>query len=75
MRIATEAEYDAALAEYDATWAANPGTPEGRRLDELVDALCEYEHRAFPDVFEPPTAEDWSEYRELQQRREGYDAD
>jgi hypothetical protein len=41
----TEADYRAALAEIDALMAAETGTPEGKRLDHLVDRVEAHESR------------------------------
>jgi HTH-type transcriptional regulator / antitoxin HigA len=46
--IRTEADYDAALAETDALMDAEPGTPEGDRLDVLVTLIEAYEARHWP---------------------------
>jgi HTH-type transcriptional regulator/antitoxin HigA len=40
-----EADYEAALAEVDALMDAEPGTPEGDRLDHLVIRIEAYEAR------------------------------
>jgi HTH-type transcriptional regulator/antitoxin HigA len=41
--IKTEADYNAALAEIDVLMDAEPGTPEGDRLDVLVTLIEAYE--------------------------------
>lgn len=43
--VRTEADYDAALAEVDTLMDAEPGTPEGDRLDVLVTLIEAYEAR------------------------------
>jgi HTH-type transcriptional regulator/antitoxin HigA len=43
--IHTEADYDAALALVDTLMDAEPGTPEGDRLDVLVTLIEAYEAR------------------------------
>jgi HTH-type transcriptional regulator/antitoxin HigA len=43
--IHTEHDYEAALAEVDALMEAEPGTPEGERLDVLVTLIEAYEAR------------------------------
>jgi HTH-type transcriptional regulator/antitoxin HigA len=43
--IHTEHDYEAALAEVDALMQAEPGTPEGERLDILVTLIEAYESR------------------------------
>jgi HTH-type transcriptional regulator/antitoxin HigA len=43
--IRTEADYDAALAEIDTLMDAEPGSPEGDRLDILVTLVEAYEAR------------------------------
>lgn len=50
--IQTEADYDAALADVDALMDAEPGTPEGARLDVLVTLIEAYEARHWP--IDPP---------------------
>lgn len=42
-RLASEAAYAAALDELEDLMLADPGTPGGRRFDELVDLIEEYE--------------------------------
>ncbi|HEV2145864.1 MAG TPA: helix-turn-helix domain-containing protein [Longimicrobiaceae bacterium] len=46
--IQTEEDYDAALSEVDALMNAEPGTPEGARLDVLVTLIEAYERRHWP---------------------------
>ena len=41
--IKTEADYDVVLAEIDTLMDAEPGTPEGDRLDVLVTLVEAYE--------------------------------
>lgn len=41
--LTTEADYAAALDELEDLMLADPGTPGGRRFDELVDLIEEYE--------------------------------
>jgi hypothetical protein len=43
--IADEAQYAKALAELEELMLADPGTPAGRRFDELVVLIEEYEAR------------------------------
>ena len=46
--IKTERDYDAALAEVDALWGAEPDTPEGDKLDILITLVEAYEARHHP---------------------------
>lgn len=46
--IQNEDDYDAALADVDALMDAEPGTPEGARLDVLVSLIEAYEARHWP---------------------------
>ena len=46
--IQNEDGYDAALADVDALMDAEPGTPEGVRLDVLVALIEAYEARHWP---------------------------
>jgi HTH-type transcriptional regulator/antitoxin HigA len=48
--IKTEADYEAALAEIEALWEAEPGTPEGDRLEVLTTLVEAYEdaHYSIP---------------------------
>lgn len=46
--IADEAEYRTALALADALFDAEPGTPEGERLDDLITRIEAYEDAHFP---------------------------
>lgn len=41
--LTSEADYAAALDELEDLMLADPGTPGGRRFDELVDLIEEYE--------------------------------
>ena len=50
--IKTEADYDAALAEIATLMDAEPGTPEGDRLDVLVTLVEAYEAKRWP--IDPP---------------------
>ncbi len=50
--IKTEADYDAALAEIATLMDAEPGTPEGDRLDVLVTLVEAYEAKHWP--IDPP---------------------
>lgn len=43
--IITERDYRAAMLEIETLMSAEAGTPEGKRLDELVALVQEYEHR------------------------------
>ncbi len=42
-RLTSEAAYAAAIDELEDLMLADPGTPGGRRFDELVDLIEEYE--------------------------------
>ncbi|MHB9022830.1 MAG: helix-turn-helix domain-containing protein [Armatimonadota bacterium] len=46
--IKTEADYQAALAEIDALFAAKPNSPEGDRLDVLTTLVAAYEAQHHP---------------------------
>lgn len=46
--ITTTKDYDLAMAEIDRLWGAEPGTRESVLLNLLVDAVQQYEERAFP---------------------------
>lgn len=50
--IRNEADYDAALAAVDALMDAEPGTPDGDRLDVLVTLIESYEARHW--AIDPP---------------------
>jgi PHD/YefM family antitoxin component YafN of YafNO toxin-antitoxin module len=45
-RLDSEAAYLAALDELEQLMATDPDTPAGRRFDELVELIDEYEARA-----------------------------
>lgn len=46
--VRTEAEYQQALAAVERLFEAQPGTPDGDRLDLLVLLVEDYERRQFP---------------------------
>ena len=46
--IKTEQDYDAALAEVEALWGAEPDTPDGDKLDVLITLIEAYEARHHP---------------------------
>jgi len=46
-RLDTEAAYLAALDELEELMATDPDTPAGRRFDELVELIEEYEARNY----------------------------
>jgi HTH-type transcriptional regulator/antitoxin HigA len=47
-QIQTEEQHQAALKEVEALWDAAPGTPEGKRLDQLVDLIVAFEEVHYP---------------------------
>ena len=49
--VRTEGDYEAALARIDDLMGAEPGTPDGRELDVLVDLVEMYESRL--ELMEP----------------------
>ena len=52
--IKTEEEYRATLREVESLMAAEPGTPEGEKLDVLASLVEAYERKYFPlDRFSP----------------------
>src|SRR5262245_13543055 len=52
--IRTKADHRAALKEIERLWEANPGTPDGDRVDVLVTLVEAYEAKHFPiDVPDP----------------------
>lgn len=55
-RIASDADYAAALDELEALMLADPDTPAGRRFDELVTLIEDYESRHWPA--EPPRVQE-----------------
>lgn len=59
--VRTEADYDAALVEVDALMDAEPGSPEGDRLDVLVTLVQAYEARHHPVL--PPDPVDAIRFR------------
>lgn len=46
--IRTEADYDAAVAEIERLWGAEPGTDDGDRLDILATLVEKYENEHWP---------------------------
>ena len=54
--VRTEADYEAALARVDALMDAEPGSPEGRELDMLVDRIGLYERTREPMGYPAPQA-------------------
>jgi HTH-type transcriptional regulator/antitoxin HigA len=46
--IRTEADYRAALQEVERLWEAEPGTPEGDRVEVLTTLIEAYEARHHP---------------------------
>jgi len=61
-RIASESDYAAALDELEDLMLADPDTPAGRRFDELVALIEDYEARHWPPEtprVQEPAAELW----------------
>ncbi|MEN4043053.1 MAG: hypothetical protein ROW52_08625 [Anaerolineaceae bacterium] len=52
--IRTEADYEAALAEVERLWGAEPGTPDGDRFEVLFTLVEAYEETQYPIL--PPDA-------------------
>lgn len=50
--IKTETDYQRAMSEVEALWGADMDTPEGDRLDVLLDLVEAYESRHYP--IDPP---------------------
>ena len=46
--VRTEAAYETAIARIDELMGAEPGTPDGRELDVLIDLVDLYESRHEP---------------------------
>ena len=46
--VRTEADYETAIARIDELMGAEPGTPDGRELDVLIDLVDLYESRHEP---------------------------
>ena len=46
--IRTEADYEAALAEVERLWGAEPGTPDGDRFEVLFTLVEAYEEKHYP---------------------------
>jgi len=53
-RIKTEADYQAALLDIEALFAAEPNTPAGDRLEVLATLVVSYEARHYPVSFPDP---------------------
>jgi len=54
--IRTKADYRAALKEVECLWEADPGTPEGDRVDVLVTLIEAYEAKHYPIPAPDPIA-------------------
>jgi HTH-type transcriptional regulator / antitoxin HigA len=54
--IKTEADYHAALAEAERLWHAEPGTPDGDRVEVLSTLIEAYEARHYPIPAPDPIA-------------------
>ena len=54
--IRTKADYRAALKEVERLWEADPGTPDGDRVDVLVTLIEAYEAKHFPIPAPDPIA-------------------
>jgi HTH-type transcriptional regulator/antitoxin HigA len=54
--IRTKADHRWALKEVERLWDADPGTPEGDRVDVLVTLIEAYEERHFPIAAPDPIA-------------------
>ena len=54
--IRTEADYETALARIDELMDTEPGSPEGRELDALVDLVDLYESKHEPMGYPDPVA-------------------
>jgi uncharacterized protein YegP (UPF0339 family) len=46
--IRSDADYEAALSDLKILWGAEPGTPDGEKLNNLVDCIVAYEDEHFP---------------------------
>lgn len=46
--IRTEADYEAALAEVERLWGAEPGTPDGDRFEVLFTLVEAFEEKQYP---------------------------
>jgi HTH-type transcriptional regulator/antitoxin HigA len=46
--IRTEADYEAALAEVERLWGAEPGTPDGDRFEVMFTLVEAYEEKQYP---------------------------
>lgn len=54
--IKTKSDYRAALKDVEGLWEAEPGTPDGDRVDVLVTLIEAYEARHFPIPAPDPIA-------------------
>lgn len=64
--LATEAEYQVALARVWQIFDAQPGTPEGAELEALSKAVEEYEDRVYPVTI--PDTETMRRFRQNQEQ-------
>lgn len=63
--IRNEADYEAALAEFERLWGARTGTPKGDRLDVLAPLIDAYEAEHHP--MDPPDPIEAIKFRMAQQ--------
>lgn len=54
--IRTESEYEAALQEVERLWDAEPGTPDGDRVEVLATLIEVYETKHYPIAAPDPIA-------------------
>ena len=54
--IRTKADHRAALKEVERLWNANPGTPDGERVEVLVTLIEDFEDKHFPIPAPDPIA-------------------
>ena len=63
--IKTEADYETALKDIDQLWKAEPGTPEGDKLDLLITLVEVWEEKHYP--IDPPDPIEAIKFRMEQQ--------